>query len=120
MLTLLAAAAWFWAGVFTGTSPIFKPDPNFGVSAEFYARKSSARAECERAVRNSLRAPATASFSGVGATDVRDAGVNGWIVDGWVDSQNGFGAMLRSNYRCSLMPVGSTAWLLKDVSVTPR
>ena len=49
---------------------------------------------CQDAVRERLRAPATAVFS--------NGSSNGYSVSGAVDSQNGFGALLRSHYRCSV------------------
>lgn len=51
----------------------------------------------ENAVRDRLVAPATASFSPYRDTTVTTVG-DRWTVRGWVDSQNRFGAMVRTNY----------------------
>jgi hypothetical protein len=55
---------------------------------------------CKQWVKLRLKAPATASFD-VLATSIRsnDAGT-GILVEGPVDSENGFGANIRSHYTC--------------------
>lgn len=54
---------------------------------------------CEDAVRGRLKAPATAKF-----TPVRRAvwGGESWAYSGAVDSQNGFGALLRTGFACKV------------------
>lgn len=52
---------------------------------------------CERAVKEQLKAPSTAKFSGSYAT-AKSGG--GYRVEGNVDSQNSFGAMIRARYVC--------------------
>lgn len=54
-----------------------------------------------RFVERALAAPATAQFPSSDRTDgvhVERTGQCTYLVQGWVDSQNGFGAMLRSHY----------------------
>ena len=49
-----------------------------------------------------LTSLSTADFSGVRDTRsgrLEDGGPNDWVVIGYVDAQNGFGAMIRSNYQ---------------------
>ena len=56
--------------------------------------------EAEDVVKQHLRAPSTATFSswlGDGSK-VRREGECTFIVSGWVDAQNGFGAMIRSDW----------------------
>ena len=56
---------------------------------------------CTGAVEALLRAPATASFSEFTGESVRQiSGSNRFAVAGWVDSENGFGALLRSDWTC--------------------
>ena len=56
-----------------------------------------AKAACEDRISSQLKAPANAEF---------DSSVTGgggqYTVTGTVDSENSFGAMLRSNYECSV------------------
>ncbi len=59
---------------------------------------------CEDAVKNRLRAPATAQFPDPLA--IPESG-NRWRVQGAVDAQNAFGALVRSDYECH-------AWLDAD------
>ena len=68
---------------------------------------------CERAVLAQLKSPATAHFGGASASPEADS----WIVTGYVDSQNGFGAVLRSNWTCPTTYTGGT-WTLGQVDVT--
>lgn len=51
----------------------------------------------EDAVKQNLKAPSTATFSSIRETQIKRSG-NTWTVSGWVDAQNSFGAMLRSEY----------------------
>lgn len=52
---------------------------------------------CERAVKEHLKAPATAAFSDVTSR----ASGSGWDVQGSVDAENGFGALTRSAFVCA-------------------
>lgn len=61
------------------------------------ADTAAAKQKCHNAVLKWLKAPATAQFSG---DKVVSDPAGGYEVVGNVDSQNGFGAMLRSTYTC--------------------
>jgi hypothetical protein len=67
-------------------------------------RGSNAVAQCESAVKNQLKAPSTAKFSGEDYIDEDPT----WLVTGSVDAQNGFGAMLRSGFNCTLTRSGES------------
>lgn len=68
--------------------------------------KKDAYAMSQEFVKDQLKAPATAQFQAYGSNDVVVVAKDGWyIVKGVVDSQNSFGAMLRSTYYCKLKPV---------------
>ncbi len=77
---------------------------------------SVARGQCEKFVTDRLQAPATAKFSPAADTRATKQPGGGWSVGGWVDSQNTFGALIRSNYNCVVSPDSSLAGL----SITPR
>lgn len=53
---------------------------------------------CHEEAKLKLRAPGTARFGGE-----TTAGTDPYVVSGWVDSENGFGALVRNRYEC-------TAW----------
>lgn len=59
---------------------------------------------CEDRVVEQMRSPSTAN---VGDTEARLVGER-WIVDGWVDAQNGFGATVRADFSCSAVVNGET------------
>jgi hypothetical protein len=54
---------------------------------------------CRDWVRAKLKAPASADFSGELAV-LDDAATNRWRVEGSVDAQNSFGALVRSTWTC--------------------
>jgi hypothetical protein len=56
-----------------------------------------AKAACEERISSQLKAPATAEFD-----STVTGGGGQYTVTGTVDSENSFGAMLRSNYECSV------------------
>lgn len=53
---------------------------------------------CEEWIREKLKAPSTAEFSGVTSTG---SAASGYEVSGSVDAQNSFGATIRSTWVCS-------------------
>lgn len=70
--------------------------------------KYEAIAQCEERVKQLLKAPSTAEFT----TDASGGGA--WTVTGTVDSENSFGAMLRSNFQCTVKITGDTATTTVD------
>jgi hypothetical protein len=59
--------------------------------------KYEAVAQCEARIENSLKSPETAEFD----TDATGSGT--WKVAGTVDSENGFGAQVRSDFECTVV-----------------
>jgi hypothetical protein len=59
-------------------------------------QQSTAKDVCHDAVKAQLRSPATADFGGEEVTQ-EGSHIN---VTGYVDSENGFGALLRSDFDC--------------------
>ena len=55
---------------------------------------------CQDAVRGLLKAPATAQFPLVRKGDAAVIGEGKYLYDSYVDSQNSFGAMLRTQFTC--------------------
>jgi hypothetical protein len=56
--------------------------------------------KAERAVKQRLKAPSTAKFPGMFEQSAYRISktTNGYILKGWVDAQNGFGAMIRNDW----------------------
>jgi hypothetical protein len=76
-----------------------------------------ARAKCEDYVKDYLKAPATAEFSGFADTQIIAQGHNKYAVIGWVDSQNSFGAELRTKYVCKTTDEGNGQWSFEPLVV---
>ena len=66
----------------------------------------TARAACQVAVKEQLKAPSVAKFGPLSETTIAKTPAGGWSVQGYVDSQNSFGAMIRSNYVCAVTSGG--------------
>lgn len=74
---------------------------------------SDAKFACRGFVEKSLKSPATAEFQNYNKFAAnQDSGSNNYWVSGYVDSQNGFGAMIRTNFACELKRSDSGQWLL--------
>ncbi|MEQ9374126.1 MAG: hypothetical protein RIG68_03055 [Imperialibacter sp.] len=67
-----------------------------------YVTEYEAKVVAETQVKELLKAPSTAKFSGVKDTKIEAIAGGGYKVSGYVDSQNSFGAMLRSKYTCDV------------------
>lgn len=70
-------------------------------------------------VEQRLRAPATAKFPWTDQHRVLKVEGEGEVyrVNSYVDSQNGFGAMIRSYWYCELEHIGNNKWLPLDISI---
>lgn len=75
-----------------------------------------ARYTAKEFVKKRLRSPSTATFSGSTETTVTKTKAGDYFVTGWVDSQNGFGAMIRSTWAVQMKDLGSS-WQLVDVRI---
>lgn len=64
---------------------------------------------CRDWVTASLKSPSSADFSGESVTYVGST----YVVLGSVDSENGFGAMIRNTYRCEATYDGESSRLVK-------
>lgn len=73
--------------------------------------EAEAETQCEGFVDKRLKAPATADYE---LTASREGG--SWTVTGAVDSENGFGAKVRSSVTCVLHFEGDTAHL-DDITI---
>ena len=72
-----------------------------------FGKKSEAWAFTQIAVTDRLKSPSTANFGGIldgqtSETCVRYLGKGVYHVNGWVDSQNGFGATVRAEFSVEL------------------
>lgn len=77
--------------------------------------------QCQQYVKARLRAPSTADFPFLDH-NVTNTGSETYLVRSYVDAQNGFGAMIRSNYRCEIRYTGgedaeARNWHLVDLQM---
>ncbi|WP_340382292.1 hypothetical protein U5640_36305 [Streptomyces sp. SS7] len=81
---------------------------------------------CEDFVKQRLKSPSTADFPGVTDADyaktttLSDTKPWKYKVTGVVDSQNGFGAIVRSAYVCTVSTKDNDTWTLNDLDMTQR
>lgn len=71
---------------------------------------------CHDAVRDRLRAPATARFPTFSETQVSQT-ENRFRVRSHVDAENAFGAMIRSNWDCVIEAEGGGAWRVISLDI---
>ena len=74
-------------------------DPPRGTSPGEPSRLDIA-AVCQHMVQKRLKAPRTAKFEWGALDSVRRVGADHFVMSSWVDSQNSFGAMLRTRFTC--------------------
>ena len=104
--------AWIVAGSITATVALFAA----AIGASWYARSNPSQnklvRECRSAVAGRLRAPGSARWPG---GEIVSHGATTWTVQGDVDAQNGFGALLRMSWECTAERDGG--WQILDVDV---
>lgn len=66
-------------------------------------------------VTNRLKAPSTADFGGWGNARLRKLECGRWMVMDYVDSQNGFGAMIRTNFSVIVRRTGKRKWEIEEI-----
>lgn len=88
------------------------------VSSNTSVRRFELCGLAEQFVKDRLKAPSTAKFQSCEDRSVSGAGP--YTVRGWVDSENSFGAMLRSNYSVTLTAIGDDRYRASDISLTER
>jgi hypothetical protein len=72
---------------------------------------------CKGFVTDRLRAPSTAEFGSFNDSRVSLVGDAKYAVSGHLDAQNGFGAMIRNRYDCTVQYEGSSRWTLDDLEM---
>lgn len=78
--------------------------------------KDDAKWACRQFVERSLKAPSTADFPFVNEFTAVGKERGPYIVRGYVDAQNSFGAMLRTNFACELHTDGKE-WFLDNLTM---
>lgn len=80
--------------------------------------KQTAVVMCQQFVGDRLKAPGSAKYSGVEDTKITPtSGTHGFKVVGYVDSENSFGAKLRSDYTCVVRTTDGIEWTLSSLNI---
>ena len=67
--------------------------------------KTNARSLCHDQIEGKLKSPSTADFEGLTEfTASKSSDGNSWVLSGYVDAQNSFGATVRQNWSCTVTP----------------
>ncbi|KAA9227029.1 hypothetical protein F6I42_03370 [Corynebacterium amycolatum] len=69
--------------------------------------KTEARSLCHKQVKARLKSPDSADFEGL-TEFTAEKTTDSWKILGHVDSQNSFGAVIRTNYSCNVRPTSET------------
>ncbi len=96
----LVVCVLFCSGVFSGDA---SPTGDSARNDEYYATEMA-----DKFVQEQLKAPSTAKFPWKADSVTKEG--DGWRVRSHVDSQNGFGAMIRSKYVCVVRHNGGRSW----------
>ena len=80
-------------------------------------RKIEAYVMCENFVKDRLRSPASAEFPGSREATIQPVSEGDYEVSAYVDSQNGFGAMIRTRFTCTVKPLPNDKWRLVDLKI---
>jgi hypothetical protein len=78
-----------------------------------------AAAVCEKFVAKRLKAPGSARYPSRAGSVVAGGGASSTVTS-HVDSQNGFGALLRLNYTCKVAWQGGDKWRLQSLNIAPN
>lgn len=75
--------------------------------------------ESVRAIEQKLKAPSTAKFCGQSKAEFSKLSSGAMVVQGYVDSQNSFGAMIRADWIVKLRPSPTSKgyWVVENASV---
>ena len=73
------------------------------------------------AIKENLKSPSTAKFTHtMDEVTIKDLGNNKYVVSSWVDSQNSFGATIRSDWSVTIKVTGNDTFSYGNVSITSR
>jgi hypothetical protein len=107
LIVALVAALALAAGVYV----YFQPPPDDPLDQAILA--------CQADIRDRLRSPKTAEFQPAAEWEVFDRHDGRIELRGYVDAQNGFGALIRNDVRCDVEQSGAI-WLVIDARTEPR
>jgi hypothetical protein len=81
---------------------------------------SAAWSMCQQFVSERLRVPKSAEFADFFDSQSRGGQDGEYEIHSYVDAQNGFGALIRNSYVCTVRHQSGTSYQLVDLKMTPR
>jgi hypothetical protein len=111
---------WYIAGAFIALLALFAGCGALMSSEdsdETGAQPGQARNACHDFVSDQLKSPGSADFEGVLDAKITGSGST-YTVRGWVDSDNSFGASVRTSYVCVVSGANSS-WRLQSLATDP-
>jgi hypothetical protein len=106
-VVILSLALWY--GVQSAKAPARSEPKRPSVT------KADAWTMATRFVERRLKAPGTADFPWCSDQYITDLGNGAYRVVAFVDSENGFGAKIRTRFVCTVKHVGGDNWILKGI-----
>lgn len=88
-----------------------------GSTADDGGGEYGARDVCEQFVKDRLKSPGSAKFSETKAVETT---TGEWTVEGAVDSENSFGALIRNSYVCKVRHTSGENWRLVNLESSER
>jgi hypothetical protein len=85
-----------------------------------YNNATMAYLMCQEFVKDDLKAPATAKFPDISEVSIISTfsnDPNRYKVNGYVDAENGFGALLRSRFTCNISYSGNDKWTINELTI---
>lgn len=66
-----------------------------------------------------LKSPGSAKFPGLFESEnhIKYLGDRKYKIDSWVDSQNSYGALIRTNYSCIMVEKGGDKWVMEQLEI---
>lgn len=108
LIGCLLIAALFAGGIWWASN--YEPETAADRAANYEPSAADAERMCREDVLGKLKAPSTATFGDVRSMISDDFDPDRWIVTGWVDAENSFGATLRSEWTCDATHRGGGRW----------
>jgi hypothetical protein len=108
LFVLILAVVFLWNGC-TGSSDSSKS------TASKQPTDTDAYFMSWKFVKSNLKAPSTAKFPYSNQAEIIATGINQWKVTAYVDSENSFGAKIRTYYTATVRYIGNDEWELVNI-----
>jgi hypothetical protein len=97
---------------------IFNPPRQYPTSTPNPATDFWAFQFCKKFVSDRLKSPQTAEFQIISDAHINEYASKSFVVISYVDSENSFGANIRTRFTCSVKYIGNDKWQLEHLEFT--